>query len=223
MYIPTATKTFVPYADRLQVSFCGDSLTNGNQSTTTGGYRARLMALISADYDNVYPNVVGSDFNNTYSYAMIGASGMRSDQILNTYLVPELATIPCPTMPVAPDVVFLLSGTNDMLQSVAKETWLGYETNIIDAFRAANPDCHVFVGNLIDRSTYTATVIDWNSSLDVLVKARSDYNTYIHPVDLYTAVGAYGVAYYSDLTHPNTAGYNLMADAWYAAFSTVYP
>lgn len=222
MYIPTATKIFVPYADRLQVSFCGDSLTNGNQSTTTGGYRARLLSLIAATYNDFYPNVVGSDFNNTYSYGMIGASGMRSDQILNTYLIPELATIPCPTMPVAPDIVFLLAGTNDMLQGVAKSTWLGYEEDIIDAFRAANTNCHVFVGNLIDRDTYTATVADWNTSLLSTLQARSDWNTFVHHVDLYSAVGAYGATYYADQTHPNTAGYNLMANAWYTAYESIF-
>lgn len=180
------------------------------------------MQQIAAANGDVPPNVVGADYNNTYSYAMIGASGMRSDQILSTYVTPQLAAIPSITMPVAPDVVFLLAGTNDMLQGVAKATWLGYETSIIDAFRAANTDCHVFVGNLIDRDTYTSTVTDWNTDLLAMLQARADWGTFVHHVDLYTAVGPYGATYYADLTHPNTSGYNLMGAAWFASYDLVY-
>lgn len=213
---------FIPYADRQQVAFVGDSLTNGNQSVNTGGYRSRLMQFIAAMNDDVPPNVVGADYNNTYSYAMIGASGMRSDQILDTYVTPQLAAVPSITMAAVPDVVFLLAGTNDMLQGVAKATWLGYEEDIIDAFRTANPNCHVFVGNLIDRDTYTATVVDWNTDLLSTLQARGDWDTFVHHVDLYTAVGAYGATFYADQTHPNTKGYNLMADAWFLAYDLIF-
>lgn len=227
MFIPTNTKTFVPYASRQQMAFVGDSLSVGNQSVNTGGYRAFLLKNIAANfYNDFYPNVLGADYANSYSYPCIGASGITSTQLLGTYVTPELATVPSATMPAAPDVVFLLIGTNDFLTGAAKSTWLANVTSIINAFVAAKASAHIFVGNLIDRDTYTATVTDWNASLAAQLAARGDYGTttgHVHPVDLYTAVGPWSAGTYADQTHPNTTTYkNGMATAWYNAYDLIF-
>lgn len=213
---------FVPYANRQQIVFSGDSITAGNGSTSTGGYRHDLLTYLTDYYDNVTPNVIGGDYANSFSYPIIGLSGITSATLKTTYVEPQLAAIPSVTMPTAPDVVFLLIGTNDFLTSVSKATWLSNLTSIISSFRTANANCHIFVGNLIDRSTYTATVTDWNSSLATTLAGISGYNTFIHPVDLYTAMGPYGATYYGDVTHPNTAGYSLLASAWWTAYQSVF-
>lgn len=219
---------FLPYANRQQVACAGDSLTVGNQSVTSGGYKEWLLRSIgNLIYAGAcYPNVIGADYANSYSYANIGASGITSDQLLNNYVTPELASIPSITMPVAPDVVFLMIGTNDFLTGVAKATWLANYDAIINAFVAANPNCHIFAANLIDRSGFTATVTDWNASLASQLAARGDYGTttgHVHPVDLYTAMGAYSAGTYADLTHPNPSSYkNLIAPAWFTAYDLIF-
>ena len=51
---------FVPYASRQQIVCAGDSLTVGNQSVSTGGYKEWLLRSIGSSLyaGAYYPNVI---------------------------------------------------------------------------------------------------------------------------------------------------------------------
>lgn len=222
MITPSTTKEFIPYASRKQIAFVGDSLTLGNWSLTTGGYRSTLLAQLAAvQPGGYYPNVVGADFT-SYSYPMIGYSAMRTDQILDLYVTPQLAAIPSITMPIAPDVVFLVASGNDLLQGRSQALAMADLSSIIDAFRNAKSTCHVFVGSLIDMDLNTANMQNWSAAIQAMVQARGDYNTQVHFVDLFSALGFYTPTLWADDKHPNTAGYAILGNAWYAAYDLIF-
>lgn len=153
---------------------------------------------------------------------MIGTSGQRIDNILNTY---------DPTNQFAdwyPDCFVSHGGTNDMTQ-LNSGAWVGgsvalsianYMT-LMDLYRAACP-LGIFVACKIIPNTTAGSntnIIAWNAALAVAVAARSDKAFIIIP-DCYTAFtnnATWDVDYMYDGTHENDTGALVIATTIYNA------
>lgn len=195
----------------LKVMCVGDSITYGFNSTDAGGYRSELFTGLNARLGYL-PMSAGFDI---YGYLgrnkMCGLSGERTDETLVRTLV-QMPTF-------KPDYIFLHTGTNDTTQlatsagpnSVAQS--MVYLTSILNSTFAANPECRLFICTIIDNGTYHSQVVTYNTALTTLVQARPEYaKGNLILVDMYTAMGLYSTSTWGDATHPNAAGYTVMAN-----------
>ena len=207
---------YVPYSNRVKVSFAGDSITVGNFATAYGGYRFDLINYLTSYYGYI-PNIVGKDYYNSYSYACMGASGITSGTLHSSYTGSEASTY-------TPSIVFMLIGSNDAASSVPTNTYVANVNLCLDDFRTAVPTCHVFISGSIDRTGFTSTITTYNASLLTSIQARNDYaNGYVHYVDQYTALGVSTGPNFADGIHPSQqVGYSVMATTWYNSFRTVF-
>lgn len=204
----------------MKIMCVGDSITNGLNSANPGGYRAELFDKITRHLTYT-PSFVGWQTNGACGDASFwcGLSGERTDECRARTIVQAPAF--------QPDIVFLHIGTNDttQLSSTAGpntvEMSMGYLNQILDDFRAANPNCIVFVCTIIDHQTYGAAVVTYNTALLDSVALRADYaSDHVLIVDMYDALGAYNTTSWlsGDPTHPREAGYSIMATTFYNAF-----
>jgi lysophospholipase L1-like esterase len=72
--------------------------------------------------------------------------------------------------------------------------------------------------------TFNLRVQAYNAALPALVKARADAGKHVMLIDMYgafTAVPNFSTALLADRLHPSPAGYQTMADTWYAAIKSM--
>jgi lysophospholipase L1-like esterase len=202
----------------LRVMMVGDSITYGFNSANPGGFRSRLLSYITTKLGHP-PQSCGWDFAGALGAGnqWCGLSGERTDECRLRTAVQMNAF--------KPQVVFLHIGTNDTTQlsssagpnSVAQS--MIYLNQILDDIYSANPTCHLFLSTIIDNGSYPAAIITYNTALSALAQSRSEYGRgFLHLVDMYTEMGAYTTTYWGDVSHPNTAGYERMADILSAAY-----
>lgn len=196
--------------------FVGDSITTGFGSATPGGYRADLITRI-ASRSGQMPTVVGWDSAGSFGDNRICAeTGLRTDEILTKVLLQAPAF--------KPNVIFLHVGTNDTTQlaniggpnTVVQS--MANVNSIINAFRNAEPQCHVFVAQIVDNQTWPAPVNTYNSTLTGTIMLRSDYPSRVHLVNARTGVGDWNATNFSDATHPSSTGYGLLSLTWFTDY-----
>ena len=162
---------------------------------------------------NAFTDIVGQqNSNNTRtSVPFCGTSGLRSDQLLATYVgtgsgdALNAATL-------APSMVHLNIGTNDLLQNYNSSrtaphthvtTTIG---QIIDAYKTANPSVKVIVANLFDNNAQAAAFLSCKASIKSYIEGRADFGVNSFVFDSFTAMGAYTLTNWDDDTHLNNAG-----------------
>jgi len=199
----------------------GDSLTLGAYAAGqngTGGYRAPLWnRLAAAQYAVDFvgsvngPAPAGVDPNHE------GHGGWRIDDItgqIDGWLADS-----------KPDVILLIIGANDIIQGYSVDTAQARMNTLLDRIFTDRPGVKLLVGNLIwapqpNQYNYDlAKIQDFNSRLPAMVAARVALGRDISLVDMYGLSGLGAANFGSDGVHPNDAGYQKMADVWYAALA----
>ena len=125
-----------------------------------------------------------------------------------------------------PDIVLMEYGTNDAWSSIATQSILYAFGTLVDEFRLQNPNVIFFVAQITPLNpsgcanceanveALNAKIPDWASGKSTAVSPVYVVNVWASlPAASYTPNSAYT----SDGCHPNPAGSQLMADAWYAA------
>jgi lysophospholipase L1-like esterase len=189
----------------------GDSITEGVGMTGGGGYRVGLWQRLA---QNGYTtDFVGSGFNGPGSlgdHDHEGHSGWRIDQI-DANVVNWVRTY-------QPRTVLLHIGTNDITQNRDLANAPARLASVVDKITSTSPQTDVFVATLIPVSFADAQVRAYNSAIPGLVQSRATAGKKVHLVDMYRAVST---ADLPDGVHPNAAGYDKMAAAWFAALRSV--
>lgn len=214
------------------IAFIGDSLFNGSsggtESTSRGGPRERLIALIQARLGpNIQVRAVGWQRNGGFgNNQWIGASGQRIDELLaDPYALKQIEAF-------KPNAIFGLMGMNDMTQlnsGVWPESVALSQENYDDMcslIRAGAPNAIFFSGTITPNTNAAVdTLIDqWNAAQIVTLAARSDA-ALIKRVELNAAIKAvpsWNTVLMNDATHENAAGNVILADTFYASFITVF-
>ena len=188
----------------------GDSITDG-VGVGGGGYRVGLWQRLA---QNGYTtDFVGSGYNGPASlgdHDHEGHSGWRIDQV-DANIVGWLRTY-------TPRTVLLHIGTNDISQNRDLANAPARLAALVDKITSTSPQTDVFVATLIPVSYADAKVRAYNAAIPGIVSSRAANGKKVHLVDMYDAVSV------SDLTdgvHPNAAGYDKMAAAWFAALRAV--
>lgn len=198
----------------------GDSITAG-----PGCWRAMLWhQLQTAGYTNVdFVGGVsdGGGCNPGYSYDWDheGHGGYSSTGIAdNNQLPPWLAAA-------RPDIVLMHLGTNDMWGGyIPTATKLAAFTKLVGQMRANNPNIKILVAQIIPMSqaacaTCPADVVSFNSAIPGWAAGLTTAQSPVIVVDQWTGFDA--VADTGDGVHPNTAGFQKMANRWYPALAQV--
>jgi lysophospholipase L1-like esterase len=198
----------------------GDSITAG-----PGCWRAMLWhQLQTAGYTNI--DFVGSQSDGggcnpgyTYDFDHEGHGGFAATGIADNNQLP-------PWLDAAkPDVILVHLGTNDMWgHFIATSTKLAAFTKLVGQMRANNPNVKILVAQIIPMSaaacsTCPADIVEFNNALPGWAAGLTTAQSPIVLVDQWTGFDA--VADTVDGVHPNTGGFQKMANRWYPALAQV--
>jgi len=211
----------------------GDSITFGVGDEGNGGYRGPLFArAVSAGKTLTFtgslmngPNTV---MNQTFPKRNEGHSGwgIVEETPYSGGNEGIIITVPSPAMSSGsggiPHIVLLHIGTNDSGFFTAGEMTDDL-SELLDKIITSAPDALVVVAQIIPLGYGTNDVIrTYNQSIPGLVQARASAGKHVVLVDMFTGFNA-GSMLVSDDVHPNTSGYEYMADQWYSVIGSLLP
>ncbi len=205
-----------PVAQAENIWCVGDSITKG---TVPGGYRDRLAAdLIAAGHS--FSFVGTSELNPS---PLLTATGNTRHDGWGSFTIIDiqwrhhewLAAIP------KPDVVLLLLGTNDFSPARTPE-WeqaaIGRLDTLVGDLAGHLPDARLLVSNLVVRAD-AAEEANIAALFNPFVPGVAQKHG-AQFVDLHSALTLADLA---DGVHPTAAGYEKLADAWFAAVAVPEP
>ena len=235
--------TTITSSAAIKIMPLGDSITWGVKpdDTTSPGYRRPLYLQLNTD--GYKTNFVGTQQNglpHDYDWDNEGHPGwyaLRTSDIsksMYNHFNDFLTTNP-------PDIVLLHIGTND-ISAVSTENRTA--AAIADKVRESihiiynfNPNIKTIIARIIDRadnSTSHQKTIDFNDSLQHRVDSLINLGRDIKIVNMYSALGDYYTNHSNpnftylagnntNLLHPNTTGYQTMADTWLPVLENYLP
>ena len=177
----------------LQVAFMGGSVTNGMGSTNQSmGYRGRLLTHLRSTYNAVFSEIDASMGGNGSTYGVYFTEQFVASK--------------------NPDLVFIEYAINNAHDGVkdAKTLWNHYET-MIHTIREANPYADIvllYVSNEANQSRDIVPILEEIADKYQLVSVHL-YQAIIDVIE--TRPGVQWSALYTDGSHPNDAGYDIMA------------
>jgi lysophospholipase L1-like esterase len=211
----------------------GDSITDGYNGDTQGGYRVELFRLAHSNGKNI--TFVGSGSNGPatvdgvafphnhegHSGWTIAPAGGRSG----------ISTLVATVMPqYTPHIVLLMIGTNDCIDNydmVNAPTRLGA---LIDSIYAQLPNVLIVVAQPIpsrgnaaqgDDTALSARIKTFDDAIPAVVTARANAGKHILIVDMYTPFNPNKATLLEDQWHPNLAGYVLLGTQWYSVLQSL--
>ena len=195
----------------------GDSITQPN--TEQNSYRRPLwQKLQEANFNTV--NFVGSQTENKggpnpnpdFDLDHEGHSGFRTDEIL--------AQLDGWIDSAQPDVALIHLGTNDILQGQSAESTIDELGQVIDAFRANNPNIAIFLAQIIPTRQNDDEREVLNQQIPILAAEKNQENSPVIVVDQASGFNLNDDTY--DSIHPNSNGENKIADRWLASLSGLF-
>lgn len=230
--------TAIGMAQTVKILPLGDSLTRGNNDINypngdiPGGYR-RLLSIRLAEADCAH-DFLGTKSDNAAEEVdphHEGYPGLRTDQLL--------ALLPV-ALAQQPDTVLLIAGTNDIMQAVPVATAATNLGNIIEQINGTLPACRLYVAAIppisgtVNWFGQTPAVMNvnanyYNTLVRGLVQQHAaqgrkvtlvDMNALIVMTDPDPAKNFYQTG---DGIHPGQAGYDQLAELWFAAIHTGAP
>jgi len=189
----------------------GDSITHGYN--VEGGYRIKLWQGFQTDGYTV--DFVGGHPATPNGPASLGdrdhagLPGNTIDQISH-WTTGWLTTH-------QPRTVLLHAGTNDIQQNLELDQAPARLAALIDKIRLGVPNADIFVAQIIPHAdpVKEARIQTFNAAIPGIVASRGSK---VHLVDMHSALTTADLA---DGVHPSAAGYDKMADVWYAALRSV--
>ena len=189
-----------------------DYHTDSRPQSERSGYRNYLwykLRDIEYSANFVGSRHTGSAIEPSFDGDNEGHPGWTSYEIAeNVYHFLEMST---------PDVILLHIGTNDWDRG---SEGVEHILNEIDRFEENNgADIEVILAKIINRSSHTSIISDFNSNVEAMAENRINNGDNIKIVDMeYGADINYGDDI-KDGTHPNDCGYEKMANVWFKALT----
>jgi len=204
----------------------GDSITEG--FPINGGYRAPLFRLMrQAGHEITF---VGSANNNSPTMVDMvtfprNHEGHGGFTIEGNNGIARFVNTSIPNY--QPHIVLLKIGTNDINGNNNVADAPNRLGRLIDSIFTASPNILVLVSKIIPTRTdgTNQAVQRYNDAIPALVTARANMGRHIVLVDMYAAFTSnanYKNALLGDNLHPNQAGYDRMAEIWFAALVPTY-
>lgn len=209
----------------------GDSITDGYNGDTPGGYRVELFRLAHQAGKNI--TFVGTGWNgpSTVDGAAFppnheGHSGYTIDPAGSRKGISPLVATVMPQF--TPHIVLLMIGTNDAIDNydmANAPTRLG---TLIDSIYAKLPNVLIVVAKPVpsrgdstkgDDTGLTARLQTFGAAIPAVVQARANAGKHILLVDMFTPFLANKAALLEDQWHPNLAGYVIIGTEWYKSLA----
>lgn len=216
-----------PNTDSCEILPLGDSITVGNGSNNSFSYRGTLQGLIGVGRCSFVGPYTDPNTDATLDVDHAGIAGET---------IPEVeartgTALGYLTSPYSKSIVLWLAGANDandFPEPDLNASADSFEQTIEDIY-AVSPNIYIFVGTgTPNKDASDDARVD---TLNGLIATKiSDLQT-AHPgIRIYTvginaafkANSGWASAYMTDNTHPNEAGYTVMAKTWAAALETVF-
>ena len=223
-----ADAAFLVKGQNVKVMPLGDSITLGKNGMV-GGYRKVLYEwLIANGYTITYVGKQNIPGNPKYPAACLdgsipyheGYGSIRTDMILTGGTVERQIAPPLATTleHFKPDVVLLMIGTNDVLQSWQLDTLEDRLGKIVDAIYASNPKTILLVASIAPLGGWTHAAHEtrataYNAAVPGIVAKQQALGHQIGFVDVHQAMSFKG-ALGADMVHPSDLGYDNMEQAW---------
>jgi lysophospholipase L1-like esterase len=201
----------------------GDSITQGYN--VVGGYRAPLYHLaLAAQHDITF---VGSA--NDYSVATVDGKAFPKNHeghggytIEGNLGIAQFVSSSIPNF--KPNIITLMIGTNDINGNNNVADAPNRLGKLLDSIFMRDANILVVLAQIVPTGSdgTNNAVKTYNAAIPNLVSTRTSKGQHIVLVDMYTAFtkdANYKQSLMGDNLHPNQAGYNLMADVWFAALS----
>jgi len=206
----------------------GDSITDGYNADTPGGYRVELFRLAHAAGKNV--TFVGSAANGP---ATVDGAPFppRHEGHSGWTIAPEgsrsgISTLVATVMPQwTPHIVLLMIGTNDAIDNYDMANAPARLGALIDSIYAQLPDVVIIVAQPIpargdaskgDDTALSDRIKTYNGAIPTVVKERADAGKRILTVDMFTPFDPNKAALLEDQWHPNLDGYVVLGTQWYS-------
>lgn len=186
----------------------GDSITDG--FNVAGGYRIKLLKNITSN--DLKIDFVGSQSNGPAELIdrnHEGHSGWRIDQI-DTNINSWMDTY-------TPEIVLLHIGTNDIIMNYDLANAPTRLSTLIDKICAKLPSGgKLYVAKItpLGDTSWNTKINTFNSKIPGIVQNKVNQGKPVYMIDMYSALTAADLA---DDIHPNSTGYNKMADVWFHA------
>jgi lysophospholipase L1-like esterase len=217
--------------DPCRIMPLGDSITQGDGSSTGGSYRLELFRLSLVN--NKKLTFVGSQqggpdmvMSTAFPKKHEGHSGWTIDDGGGrSGLYPKIQGWLSAT---PPDIVTLMIGTNDVDLNIDLANAGMRLGLLLDRIAMYAPNALIVVAQMVPTTddTENQRVMTFNNAIPGLVKARADAGKHITMVDMYggfTKNANYKTEYMNDKLHPKDAGYVAMANIWWAAVGPLLP
>jgi lysophospholipase L1-like esterase len=202
-------------ATTVRVMPLGDSITG-----SPGCWRQLLWArLQSTGYTNV--DFVGSldtsqSCGTLYDGENEGHGGILARDILSQNQLPGWLSA------ARPDVVMMQLATNDIWSNIPATTILSTFGSLVDQMRANNPNMRIVVAKILPMNPPSCAecgqrVVTFNDAIPAWAESKSTAASPITVVDTWTGFST--ATDTPDGVHPNGAGNQKLADAWYPALT----
>jgi lysophospholipase L1-like esterase len=204
----------------------GDSITDGYNPDTPGGYRVELFSLVHAAGKNI--TFVGSGANGPTT--VDGAPFPRNHEGHSGWTIaPEgnrsgISTLVSTVMPqYLPRIVRLMIGTNDAIDNYDMANAPARLGTLIDSIYAELPDVLILVAQPIpsrgdaskgDDAALSDRIKAYDDAIPSVVAARADAGRHILVVDMFTPFDPEKTALLEDQWHPNLQGYAVLGSQW---------
>lgn len=195
---------------QLKIMPLGASIVFGQDSTDGNGFRLHLRSLLEAGGTNV--TYVGTVFHGNMSNNAVEAYPGRTISEVDNLALNSGA------YDYIPNVILVHLGTNDCLEDAhesAANASLHFAT-LLSHIRQKDPDALVVASDLIQNldPSVNDCITALNARLPGVVQEARKAGQKVAIVDMHDAVPRSDINT-TDLTHPNDAGYAIMAHVWY--------
>ncbi|KAL6718420.1 hypothetical protein ACLMJK_004509 [Lecanora helva] len=195
----------------LRILPLGDSITWGEGSSDSNGYRLALSNLITHDK------------NNNLSYIGSVKSGTMSNnenEGHGGFTISAVGQTGVQDYPLRPNVVLFMAGTNDVVFDVDLANAPKRVGTVIEEILSACPDATVLVGTLLPliKPDWLSKIKTLNSAIPGVVSDFAKAKKHVALVDM-GRVNASHIQ--GDGIHPTDEAYALIAAAWYDALIEV--
>ena len=210
----------------------GDSITDGYNADTPGGYRIELFRLAHAAGKKI--TFVGSGYNgpdmvdgSAFPHQHEGHSGWTIAPAGGRSGISTLVSTVMPQF--KPHIVLLKIGTNDAIDNYDMANATARLGALIDSIYAQLPNVMILVAQPIpsrgdaskgDDAALSARIKAFDDAIPSVVKARADAGKHLVLVDMYTPFNPNKASLIEDQWHPNLAGYVLLGQRWYATLGS---
>ena len=172
--------------------------------------------------------------NQAYSSSLITeiVAGITTARTCDPNPCPAMTDLQAAFAAATPDIALIHFGTNDVWNGRAAADILNGYSAVVDALRAANPTVNVLVAQIIPMNVTAATcpgctcagcptaIPALNTEIVTWAEGKSTAESPIIVVDQYTGFDV--ATDTGDGVHPNLAGSQKMADAWYEALEPLF-